>query len=408
MLKDNFYLEKCKSLIEEKLSWGSSTEWQNQDFEALSQKIFEATKVNLSTTTLKRIWGKATYNSKPNSATLNALSAFVGYENWRAFTSNDFQPSEFQLEEKKVEVKSKKTYFIYLGAVVIVFFLGFVAWSFKRNTKKLIYQNIQFTSKPVTIGLPNSVIFKYDASDSNADSVFIQQSWDKRLRSKVNKFQNEYVCTYYRPGYYRAKLVLNDSIVKEHDVFVESDGWMGIIEKEPIPIYFPKKTIQKGRYLSITEEDVRREGIDLTKEIPWVCLSDVNKSEVVDVHNFYVETEIRNTYKTGDGVCQHTNIVLLSTNRVILIPLTIKGCVGELNLGLLGNKVKSKDLSVFGVDFNDWVKVRCEVKNGQIKVFVNNQLGFEGNQGSITGNIVGTRIRFRGAGEMKRFEIGRF
>jgi hypothetical protein len=70
---------------------------------------------------------------------------------------------------------------------------------------------------------------------------------------------------------------------------------------------------------------------------------------------------------------------------------------------MLCKNVKSKDLSVFGVDFNIWVKVCCEVKNGYIKIFLNNQIGFEGIQNVIADRKIGTRIRFKGAVEMKRF-----
>lgn len=55
MKNEAFYIEKCRELIEERLAWGSSEHWQNQDFENLSQKIFEVTEVSLSSSTLKRI-----------------------------------------------------------------------------------------------------------------------------------------------------------------------------------------------------------------------------------------------------------------------------------------------------------------------------------------------------------------
>ena len=82
--EDNF-LQTCLARIEEKLGWGSSQLWVNQDFENLSEKIEEATGVQLSVTTLKRIWGKVKYKSKPTITTLNALAGFIGFQHWRAF-----------------------------------------------------------------------------------------------------------------------------------------------------------------------------------------------------------------------------------------------------------------------------------------------------------------------------------
>src|SRR5688572_30399221 len=85
MQTDEVLLTKAKKLIEAKISWGDSTEWTNQDFVALSEKIQEQLNIPLSHVTLKRIWGKVKYESLPNTHTLNTLVQFVGYENWREF-----------------------------------------------------------------------------------------------------------------------------------------------------------------------------------------------------------------------------------------------------------------------------------------------------------------------------------
>ena len=82
------YLEQYKLFVESKLNWGESKGWRHQDFESLSEKIFSETGVMLSSTTLKRIWGKLKYDSIPNSNTLNALAAFIGKENWLEFKSS--------------------------------------------------------------------------------------------------------------------------------------------------------------------------------------------------------------------------------------------------------------------------------------------------------------------------------
>lgn len=78
-------LQQCCRLIEEKLGWGSSDNWQNQDFEALSSRIFDHTQVALSVSTLKRVWGKVKYDNFPALTTLNTLAIFAGYEHWRDF-----------------------------------------------------------------------------------------------------------------------------------------------------------------------------------------------------------------------------------------------------------------------------------------------------------------------------------
>ena len=216
-------IEKCKLLVEQRLGWGSSANWQHQDFENLSDQVFEATGVVLSASTLKRIWGKVQYNSKPNLSTLDALARFIGFANWRTFTASAAVPPEPAAPVLPVKRRSfPKMVFVLLLLAIAFLFIGFIF--LYKPVKQLQYDQVRFSSQPVTLGVPNTVVFEYDATHSNADSVFIQQSWDPKRRFKVNKNLHTYTSTYYMPGYYKAKLILNNSIVKEHDLYIESDG----------------------------------------------------------------------------------------------------------------------------------------------------------------------------------------
>jgi hypothetical protein len=288
----------------------------------------------------------------------------------------------------------------------LIVFTTFLTFYF-NSKPSLVFKNISFNSKPVTLGVPNTVVFNYDASQSNADSIFIQQSWDPTLRHKVVKTNRQFTTTYYYPGYFRAKLILNDSIIKEHDIFIESDGWLGTITDKKIPHYLTRTQIENNGVIGISENQVLEKGIDLKKEIPLVSLYRVRKTKTVPSDNFVFETQIRNTYKKGEGICQNTKISLLCTNGGHTIPLAIKGCVGELDL-ILGNEPHNgatTDLSNFGVDFSDWVKVRCEVKNKRAKIWVVNRLAFEGNFRKNIGKIVGLRVSFVGTGEVRNLSL---
>ncbi|MFN3851700.1 MAG: hypothetical protein ACK4NY_19845 [Spirosomataceae bacterium] len=411
MTEERIYIEKCKELIEAQLTWGSSTNWQNQDFEELSEQIFEKTKVSLSSSTLKRIWGKVKYDGSPNLATLNALAQFAGFENWRELRRAEETPPKIDRTDDEIIIKIKpKSVFkqfrwaFFAGSFLVL--IG-ILWAFQQREKKLEYSNIHFTSKPVTLGVPNTVVFEYNAADSNADSVFIQQSWDPKRRYKVDKNLHEYTSTYYTPGYFKAKLILNDSIVKEHDLFIESDGWLGTIDQEKIPIYIPQSQLKKGDVISITEADVAAQKIDLKAETVWVNLHNVSAKNVVSSDAFVFEAEIKNTYAKGEGVCQQSRIWLLGSDGIIAIPLSIKGCVGELSMTIADKQIegKTQDLSAFGVDFSDWVKVKCIAQNQKIQVFINEKLAYQGDYKQNIGKIVGTRIRFMGAGEAKEVNL---
>lgn len=82
---DAVYIRQWVELIETRWQRGPSREWKSYDFEKLSEEIFEATGAALSISTLKRIFGKVSYNNIPSVFTLNTLARFAGFEDWNAF-----------------------------------------------------------------------------------------------------------------------------------------------------------------------------------------------------------------------------------------------------------------------------------------------------------------------------------
>ena len=406
------HIEKCRQQIEEKVGWGPGTGWQNQDFEALSARIYKETKVSLSVSTLKRLWGKIRYEGTPNIGTLNALAQFAGYESWRAFTSNGFtQPSNGAATTNGVATKERRKFIrsdipMAVGIIVAVGIAAVLFWLIQSRPKQLKYDNIVFSSQPVTNTVPNTVVFNYNAKDSNADSVFIQQSWDPTRRYKVDKNQTEYNSTYYLPGYYNAKLILDATTVAEHDVFIESNGWLATIDREPIPIYVGENKILHDGMLQLSDEFLTEQEIDLEKEKLWTSFFRVMKAEVVSDKAFQMDVTLKNTFGKGALVCQKTQIVLLGTTGAIVIPLSIKGCVGELFLQTdESHDGKTNDLSALGVDFSDWVTVQCRVQDKKISIRVNEVLAFEGDYQKGIGQVTGTRISFMGTGAVKDFGL---
>jgi hypothetical protein len=412
MVQEQYYLEKCRVLIEQKIGWGSSEGWQNQDFENLSAQILAETQVSLSASTLKRLWGRVRYDSEPNLSTLDALARFAGYTNWRMFTSNGNRQGRSVESLQQPEKARKKAVPAWFWAAALLLFAAALAglWAFRRQTavKTLRFGALRFSSKPVATGMPNTVLFQYDAADSNADSVFIQQSWDARRRFRVDKNKHEYASTYYYPGYYRAKLILDDSTVREHDVYLKTEGWLGTVDKEPIPLYFTPQQIQKAAGVGVSEADLLTQKIDLQKDIPWVSLYDVRDFGELRATDFSFETELRSTFQQGDAVCQFVRIAILCSDGHFFIPLSAKGCVGELNLTLndLFVNGQTADLSGFGTDFDNWVKVRMEVKNKNAFIFINERRVYQAEFQKDPGKVVGLRVRFHGAGAVRFARLG--
>lgn len=405
---EDILLIHCKNLIEEKLGWGNSEKWTNQDFEELSQQIFEATSITLSPTTLKRIWGKVKYDSAPTITTLNTLAQFIGFEHWRAFRQNHFlknvssEPSIGNKIEKSPRAKQP-----YLFSFILPLFLvlGIASWYFISKAQPTSVQinpsDFSFNSKKVvSVGVPNSVIFDYDASKAPDDSVFVQQDWDPSRRIKVAKSQHQHTSVYYYPGQFQAKLVIGKQAVKEHNLFIQTDGWLPLIEQAPIPLYFKKEEAIREGKLGLSLEKIQEQNITLKPVAPVVQYCNLKDFGDIKTDDFIFETSVKNTFREGSSICQYTEITLLCEGAPIMIRLSAKGCISENSLFFIGKNISGKehDLSGFGTDFKDFAKVRCESVNGQVQLFVDNKLAYEFPYEGAVSKIVGIKYRFHGSG----------
>jgi len=417
MLNDEFLIEKAIKLFETSTGWGDSNEWTNQDFMILSEKIQERTGILLSHVTLKRVWGKVKYDSLPNTHTLDTLVQFLGYENWREFKSKNGNGATHAhangvsqiintIQQKDVlpPVKPRNSFWkIALIIAIPVIIIGTILLYFTRHKVVIRDADYTFSSKKViTEGVPNSVIFSYDATKSPYDSVIIQQSWDKTLQKKVSKNQHQHTSIYYYPDFYTAKLIVGGEIVQRHKLLIKSDGWMSIVTQSPVPIYFDKKDAIVNGKLSLSAEKIESRNIKMQPSPPYVLYSNVQDFGEIYSDDFVFETSVRDDYKVGAAVCQNTKIYILCEGTAVGIPLCSKGCVSDLDL-LFTNfytSGKQEDLSAFGVDFSSFVKVRVEAKNGKANIFLNDKLVYTVTHDIVRTKIIGMDFSFQGTGSI--------
>ena len=65
MNDDQKIIERLILDIESSLNWGPSSQWSNKEYMDLSEMMFGKTGVNLSHTTLKRLFGHLKYDGSP-------------------------------------------------------------------------------------------------------------------------------------------------------------------------------------------------------------------------------------------------------------------------------------------------------------------------------------------------------
>ena len=207
------------------------------------------------------------------------------------------------------------------------------------------------------------MIFNYDASAFQSDSVYIQQSWDPRRRERVDGNGKQHTSIYYHPGYFMAKLIVDNQIKKECVVNIQTKGWKGIIDKDPVPTYLSPAESHNEGFMGISASTLlQKTGSPVFNDV-WVKFANVRDFKNIDPNNFTLETTLRNASSVEASICRRVNAVILLKGSAIILPLCDKGCISNINL-LTGDgwiSGKDNDLSGLGCDFSQFQDLKCVV-----------------------------------------------
>ena len=418
-------LEQCKRLIETTLSWGEPASWSNEDFEDLSERIFQKTSVRLSVSTLKRIWGKVKYDHTPTTATLNALARFAGFTGWRDFqqqnpgpaspetlsaapgtrtTASPGTPSSGPVAPPAGPERGTRGFLapLIIGTIALAALLSLLSARFIHSAGPT--PALRFESRSTSDDLPNSVVFDYDATPLHPKDVMIQQNWDIRRREKVNPNGDKHTSIYYYPGYFMAKLVVDGEIRKESEVYITTKGWKAIVGHTPLPVYLsPEEAKDDSGRLGITARTLTAKTGATVFSDTWTTFADVRAFPGLNGDHFTFSTMLRNTSTVEQCLCRNVRITILGKQSAIIIPLSDNGCIASLNVLTGFNAVSGKDhdLSGFGCDFNNWQEVICSEEDHLLKITVNGRRALTVPNALPIGDIVGVRIVFEGTGAIR-------
>lgn len=251
------------------------------------------------------------------------------------------------------------------------------------------------------------MIFNYDASAFQSDSVFIQQSWDPTRREQVPGDGKQHTSIYYNPGYFAAKLIVDGQIKKELPVFIQTKGWLGIIEKAPIPTYLSPADIKGKGYMGISDSVLRQKTGSPVFNDTWVNFANVREYKGIDPGNFSLETTFRNASAVEASACRKVRILILGTRAPIIITMADKGCISDVDLydGEAYVSGLNHDLSAFGCDFSQFQHLECRVEQHRFQIFLNNKLIINNLQSKTIEKVVGIRFETQGAAEIKNVKL---
>jgi hypothetical protein len=405
------YIEACKRLIEEKFHFVHSPSpdkngngsLRQRDLEYLADNIEEHSGVKLSLSTLKRLW-KKDYEQTPHPSTLDALVSVLGYKTWQAFKLSHGPLQEFTVPSP---VKKTRRIFSPWTILPVVFAVAVIMWLIafrsgkEAKIKPIIRGPVEFTgNKTVSQGVPNTVIFNYDLSNVEADSFFFQQSWNNMERVRIDPKGHSYSNIYYYPGFHKAKLIANDSILKRFRVHITTDGWLPVIgyrsDGDNGPVYVKKNKPSADGAFHISTDDLIASKVDINKDF---SLSYFNIREFENTHsdNFSIDTRVK-CDSSNNTPCPGFELVIMCEEHIFFVRMMHKGCERDiaLKMGEVVLNGVSTDLSAFGRDIYQWQHLKVEVVNKKATISIDGKNVYTVDFKNDLGKIVGLAYHFTG------------
>ena len=405
-------LEEIKRKIAEEANLNDATEWSQKDFDFLSFFIEEKTSCRLSVSTLKRIWSNS-YQRLPHISTLDALSKTAFEKDWQTIKSHSLsnrvgkKRSESGSRFKWKEWKQKKIMIgLFLVIPIVLILIGGARKFQKRQNGKHKAADIAFSHrKAVENKLPNTVVFSYDIESINADRFFLQQSWDASRRVEIFKGSKERTDIYYIPGYFTAKLIADDEIVKEMPVHVVYEDWF-MAARQPMSniVTFDKNLWLKKDYLGIDTETLGMKGVDVNKEFQLAYY--YVKDFAVDGDNLYYKSSFK--MEPLENVdCPIANFHLQGTTGYYWIMIGNKGCGSELEVRV-GDTLhigKTQDLTQLTTNIYQWNELEIHTSNKNVHLVLNGTEVFSTSYTASIGDIMEISYFFNGTGMIDNVEL---
>ena len=396
-----------------KNGYADSARMTQRDFEYISDELEKKSGIVISGITIKRL-SLGDFSRLPQVATLNAIANYFDFKTWQDLKTS--RSAVVQQERKSPApvirqdaarfVRNKLIYFT--GSILLVILILGLFLSKSRRDRVTNAEKAKFSCLRSTRNdMPNTVIFNYDIDQVQADSFFVQQSWDRNRRKRIYKNTHTITDIYYEPGYHIAKLIANDSIIRTVDVHLPTDRWF-FYAIDNVANYIPEyiktdKFINNG-ILGISPQQVKENNIDITKDklyqYTWFPSELIAKS-----NNFRLKTRIRMN-EVKNNLCPTITIELFCQGFFILMKTTNKGCANKASV-LLDREVKGNetDLTALTFDVSQWTDVEIASVNNFVSIYINNKKVFSGPSFDRIKYIAGLAFISNGLCEVDKVEL---
>jgi hypothetical protein len=221
--------------------------------------------------------------------------------------------------------------------------------------------------------------------------------------TKLSKAQKVSYFSCLRPGCNTAYLLSDKKVIAKTVFFTETDGWCvdGTMDpyREAHRWALPKTSLASGGRL-YTPSTIMQESI--RKKYGYYFLSYYNiRNFHVSGDNLAFEARFRNNSNEQNSSCYDMIFNLIGTSGIQRMHFLSTGCTSyiRMNFGDLNLSGDQQDLSQFGINIQSWNKVRLEVSNKTVHIYLNGVHIYENKYHKSVGPILGIDIWSKTNGE---------
>ncbi len=413
-------IDHCLNVIEQRVNLGGSAYWKQRDYETVSRLIEDDTNVLLSASTIKRLFQK-NYGQAPQTATLNAIAQFAGYQSFQAVSVNqsndqnivstgDDTPKEIKTISAKNKIGSHKPQ-VFKISIIILVCIGIISFFLIKGVPSLQTKKagVSFSSTILNTGIPCTVFFNFDVPRTEKDSLWLQPTWDTHKRIYIPYNVKEYHYVYYHPSYHKVKLILNGKEIAETGVHIKTQGWLGVIylgNDINRPYYLSMSDTTKGNdILEATDDDIEGQKLLQSGEPYKIRYYNIADFEGISGDSLVASFEIYLDH-SPTFPCSQGFISLRCKKNRLIISLDEVGCTGEsyIRVGSKNIAGRYEDLRVLGLIQKKWQRVLITTKDNKLNININNKnlrIDYEGELGQLMGVV----FEFFDKAKIKDFDI---
>jgi hypothetical protein len=203
------------------------------------------------------------------------------------------------------------------------------------------------------------------------------------------------------PGFHKAKLIANDSIIKRFRVHITTDGWLPMTRYSTVdgdPIYIRKEQTVRNGALHLTQNDLIASGVNTDKNY-ILSYFNVREFDHTSSDNFSIDTRIR-CDSPQTVACPGVELVILCEEHIYFVYLMSKGCERDIavKMGEVYQGGKDHNLSAFGRDLHQWQNLSIQVVNKKATIYLDEQPVHAITFKKDFGKVMGLSYHFRGTG----------